>query len=105
MERSVRLNGGMKSLRKRRAAKKPVRKAPDPPARATYPIDEAWKKTVRAAMKEQNISQARLAARVGAVPSAIVFVLNRATSSSLVPKIHEALGFEPPAATQAIRAA
>lgn len=96
----------MKSLRKARHTKNPGRKpAQPPPARATYPIDKAWKDAVRTAMAERGLSQAQLATKIGAVPSAIVFILNTATSSSLVPKIHEALGFAAPGATQAIRAA
>lgn len=99
----------MKAIRKKRAAAKPSRKPAIQPERGdAYPIDAAWKQAIRKVMTERALSQAKLAAQIGAVPSAITFLFAKATSSALVPAIHQALGLEPPVhpgATQAIRAA
>lgn len=95
----------MKPIRKRPArkpSKKPAAKAP------AYPIDATWRAEVRKILEERGLSQSWLANEIGAVPSAIVFLFNTATSSALVPAIHKALGLVPPTlppATQAIRAA
>lgn len=99
----------MKAIRKKRVAAKPSRKPARQPERGdAYPIDAAWKDEIRKIMTERGLSQAKLAAQIGAVPSAITFLFTQATSSAMVPAIHEALGLIPPVhpgATQAIRAA
>ena len=90
--------GDMKTSRKRKVAKRPVRHS--------YPIDDAWRSEIRKIMKERGLSQAGLAALIGASPPAIVLMFKADTKvSTWVPAIHEAFGLLPPGATQAIRAA
>lgn len=101
---------GMKPIRKPVPAKKlGGAKKGRSQARDAYPIDDEWRAAIRKAMEERGLSQAKLAAEIQAVPSAIVFLFKETTrSSSLVPAIHKALGLVPPVlpiATQAIRAA
>jgi hypothetical protein len=88
----------MKPIRKGRPRRKPARHA--------YPIDDAWRAEIRKIMKERGLSQAGLAALIGASPPAIVLLFKPDTAvSTLVPAIHDAFGLIPPGATQVIRAA
>lgn len=102
---------GMKTTRKHHG-KRAVRKTSCRPrrerARHAYPIDDVWRAEIRVIMHELGISQARLAAQIGVVPSALVFLFKSTTASSsaMVPAIHKALGLlppVPPAPARAIR--
>lgn len=92
-----------------RKNKRHARRAVKRPARHAYPIDATWKAVVRGIMAERGLSQAKLAALIGASPPAVVLLFKPHTErSTLVPAIHQAFGLVPPVApgaTQAIRAA
>lgn len=67
------------------------------PKGPNWPVDEAWKKGVRADMKKAGISSAEMARRLGCDPSAISVLWQTKTKQSrLVPGIHRELGRPPP---------
>jgi transcriptional regulator with XRE-family HTH domain len=80
------------------------RKTPGPSGPA-YPITRQWQEAVRARMEELGWSQYDLAKAVGCTQPAIAWVLRpQAKQTSLVPRIHKALGLtkpEPPS-TEAV---
>lgn len=68
------------------------RKTPGP-AGPAYPITKPWQDAIRARMAELDWSQRDLAKAVGCTQPAIAWVFRpQAKQSSLVPKIHKALG-------------
>lgn len=68
------------------------RKTPGPSG-AAYPITRQWQEAIRARLEEMGWSQQDLANAVGCTQPAIAWVLRpQAKQSSLVPKIHKALG-------------
>ena len=63
-------------------------------------MDSIWKADIRALMERQQISQAELARRIGAVPGSLILLFKPETiQSRLVPAIHKTLGIEPPQST------
>jgi transcriptional regulator with XRE-family HTH domain len=68
------------------------RKTPGPSG-AAYPITRPWQEAIRARLDDLGWSQHDLAKAVGCTQPAIAWVLRpQAKQSSLVPKIHKALG-------------
>lgn len=63
-----------------------------------YPVKPAWQEDVRAEIKKRGMTEKDLAKLVGCAQSTMNDTLNKpnANNSSLVPKIHEALGWAPP---------
>ena len=71
------------------------RKTPGPSGPA-FPTPARWKEDVRSKMAELGWSQYELARAVGCTQPAIAWVLGpQAKQSSLVPRIHKALGLAP----------
>lgn len=68
-----------------------------------YAIDTAWKHAVRVRLAEMDWSASDLARKVGTTPQAISYVLGRAATSSLIPAIHDALGWDRPALVTPVR--
>jgi hypothetical protein len=72
----------------------PHRSGPKPPS---YPVSDAWRLEIEAAMRARGWTKTDLANAVGSSRPAISIVLNPKTKNSrLVPDIHRALGLPPP---------
>jgi hypothetical protein len=69
----------------------------------SWPVDDDWKKRVRADMEKAGISSdTELARRIGCSPSALTVLWRRGTKTSrLVPLIHRELGWPPPSTVTA----
>jgi lambda repressor-like predicted transcriptional regulator len=61
-------------------------------------VKPAWQEDVRQAIKKRGLTEKALAKRVGCAQSTLHDMLNNpdASHSSLVPAVHEALGWDPP---------
>lgn len=62
-----------------------------------YPVTKEWKDAVRGRMRELGYDQKALARRVRCAQSTLAEMLaEEAVQSSIVPRIHAALGWPPP---------
>lgn len=61
-----------------------------------YPVTPEWKEQVKARLKELGLNQMLLAKKIRCAPSSLNEILGDGLQSSLVPKIHAALGWPPP---------
>lgn len=62
-----------------------------------WPVDDRWKRDVKAEMKRAGISLSELSRRVGCNPSSLTVLFRPGTRQSrLVPAIHRELGRLPP---------
>lgn len=67
------------------------------PSGPHWPVDEAWKRGVKADMKKAGISKAEMARRIKCDPAALTVLFRAETKESrLVPQIHRELGRPPP---------
>lgn len=68
-----------------------------------YPVKGTWQEDVRAQLKRLGLTEKELAKKVGCAQSTMHDTLNNpeARSSSLVPAIHDAIGWDPPPDPQA----
>ncbi len=72
------------------------------PSGPPWPVDEAWKRGVRAEMQRAGITRAELARRIGCKGSALTVLFRPETKASrLVPLIHRELGRPPPSTVTA----
>jgi hypothetical protein len=62
-----------------------------------FPIDDGWKRSVRAEMDLREWSLTDLADKVGARPPSVHYMLSsKAKASALVPRIHDLFGWPAP---------
>lgn len=72
------------------------------PSGPSWPVDEAWKKSVKADMEKAGILPAEMARRIGCDPSALTNLWKPKTRESrLVPAIHRELGRPAPSTVTA----
>jgi hypothetical protein len=61
-----------------------------------YPITPEWRESVKSALGNERGAQARLAEEIGCSPGTLADLLSTGKRSHLVPRIHKALGWDPP---------
>lgn len=69
----------------------------------TYPVTRDWQNGVRAALERAKMTPKQLAKKVGCAQSTMSDLLSEdARYSTLIPKIHRALGWDPPPVPEAV---